>query len=113
MMGSGAKARLRLRHDPARMCALLASLRAPRGTVAVLERPHARSTNGTSAAFQSGCGLGLWWGLLTAQGFTVRLVLPRAWKATYNLVVRTGCRTLACGLLAHAHANPCRVAFAR
>ena len=70
------------------MHALLCSLRAPRGTLAVLERPHARAGVGTSSAFQSGCGLGLWWGLLTAHGFTVRLALPRAWKTSYGLVVR-------------------------
>ena len=77
---------MRLRHDPSAMSALLRSLRAPAGTLAVLERPHARAGVGTSAAFQSGCGLGLWWGLLTAHGFTVRLALPRAWKASYGLV---------------------------
>ena len=88
MFGSGAKARSRLRHDPLRIDALLRSLRAPPGTLAVLERPHARARDGSSAAFYSGCGLGLWWGLLTAQGFTVRLALPRAWKQHYSLVGR-------------------------
>ena len=88
MFGSGSKARSRLRHDPQRIDALLRSLRAPPGTLAVLERPHARARDGSSAAFYSGCGLGLWWGLLTAQGFTVRLALPRTWKQHYSLVGR-------------------------
>jgi hypothetical protein len=85
-VGAGSKARARLRHDPQRIDALLRSLRAPAGTLAVLERPHARAGVGSSSAFHSGCGLGLWWGLLTAQGFTVRLALPRAWKQHYSLV---------------------------
>ena len=88
MFGTGAKARSRLRHDPLLIDALLRSLRAPPGTLAVLERPHARARDGSSAAFHSGCGLGLWWGLLTAQGFTVRLALPRTWKQHYSLVGR-------------------------
>ncbi len=90
-MGVGSKAKLRTRHDPAAMHALLCALRAPRGTLAVLERPQARAGNGLVASFQSGCGLGLWWGLLTAHGFSVRLVAPRAWKAWYKLVVRARC----------------------
>lgn len=85
-VGSGAKARSRRRHDPLAMSALLASLDAPPGTLALLERPHARAGVGTSSAFQSGTGFGLWLGLLTAHGLTVRLVLPRVWKETYGLV---------------------------
>jgi len=88
MYGAGSKARARTRHDPQRIDALLRSVRAPPGTLAVLERPHARAGMGTSGAFHSGCGLGMWWGLLTAQGFTVRLALPRAWKMRYSLVGR-------------------------
>jgi len=85
-VGVGAKARLRLRHDPAAMSELLASLALPRGTLALLERPHARHGVATiNTAFQSGCGLGLWWGLLTAHGFNVRLLLPGRWKASLNL----------------------------
>ena len=85
-VGVGAKARMRLRHDPAAMSELLARLALPRGTLALLERPHARHGVATiNTAFQSGCGLGLWWGLLTAHGFNVRLLLPGRWKASLNL----------------------------
>lgn len=85
-VGVGAKATLRLRHDPAAMSALLSSLALPRGTLVLLERPHARHGVATiNTAFQSGCGLGLWWGLLIAHGFCVRLLLPGRWKASLNL----------------------------
>lgn len=88
-VGAGLKARLRLRHDPVAMSALLTALAPPPGTLVVLERPHARQGVGVSGAFQSGCGLGLWWGVLAAHGVTVRTTSPAAWKRFYKLVVRS------------------------
>jgi hypothetical protein len=85
-VGSGAAARDRRRHDPGQMHGLLTSLALPAGTLALLERPHARHGVGTNSAFQSGCGLGLWWGLLQAHGCDVRLVLPARWKRALQLV---------------------------
>lgn len=85
-VGARDKARLRARHDPPAMRALLLSLPLPPGSPAALERPHARAGMGSSAGFASGVGLGLWWALLLSSNAAVALILPRNWKAPLNLV---------------------------
>ena len=96
------------RHAPGAMSALLASLNAPPGTLAMLERPTARFGNSLQSAFQSGAGLGLWWGVLTAHGFTVRLTSPQAWKRGYDLLGqeldKDDSRAVACALFPEAAA---------
>ena len=94
------------RHSPEGMAALVASLQAPRGTVAVLERATARLGNSLQSSFQSGLGFGLWWGVLSSAGFTVRLALPQAWKREYGLcgeeLDKDDSRAMACAMFPEA-----------
>ena len=94
------------RHNPEAMAALVASLQAPRGTVAVLERATARLGNSLQSSFQSGVGLGLWWGVLSSAGFAVRLTLPQAWKKEYGLLGeeldKNDSRAMACAMFPEA-----------
>jgi hypothetical protein len=94
------------RHSPEGMAALVASLQAPRGTVAVLERATARLGNSLQSSFQSGLGFGLWWGVLSSAGFTVRLTLPQAWKKEYGLcgeeLDKNDSRAMACAMFPEA-----------
>ena len=41
--------------------------------------------NGSSSAFVSGCGFGIWLGLLTALRLEVHIVRSQAWKGAYGL----------------------------